>query len=65
VDTTAAGDTFIGYLAASLAADRRGWLAAMERAVHAAAITVTRAGAIESIPYRHDVDETHIRKERI
>jgi ribokinase len=64
VDTTAAGDTFIGYLAASLAADRHGWLVAIERAVQAAAITVTRAGAIDSIPYRHDVDETHIRKER-
>lgn len=50
VDTTAAGDTFIGYLAAGLAmgADLVG---ASQTAVHAAAMTVTREGAIDSIPF--------------
>lgn len=50
VDTTAAGDTFIGYLAAGLArgADLVG---ASKAAVHAAALAVTREGAIDSIPF--------------
>ncbi|MCU1548205.1 MAG: ribokinase [Arthrobacter sp.] len=52
-DTTGAGDTFIGYLAASLLA-RPGDLArAMELACNASALAVTRIGAMESIP-RHD-----------
>lgn len=48
-DTTGAGDTFCGVLAASLVADR-----AIERAIAAAqaaaALTVTRAGAFPSLP---------------
>jgi len=54
VDTTAAGDTFVGYLAAELAAG-----AEMERAVRiacaAAAICVTRRGAAQSIPRRSEL----------
>ncbi|MBI2504521.1 MAG: ribokinase [Candidatus Latescibacteria bacterium] len=49
VDTTAAGDTFIGYFLAGLAADlppRQ----AVERATRAAALCVTRPGAMDSIP---------------
>jgi ribokinase len=55
VDTTAAGDTFIGYLAAGLTADPDGIIGAIETAVRAAAVAVTRAGAIDSIPHRGEV----------
>jgi ribokinase len=51
VDTTAAGDTFIGYLAAGLAGDAADLVRASETAVHAAALAVTREGAIDSIPF--------------
>lgn len=51
VDTTAAGDTFVGYLAASLAADCE-LPAAMAIAGRAASLAVTRPGAVESIPWR-------------
>ena len=49
VDTTAAGDTFIGYYAASLidGMERR---AALERACCAAGIAVSQAGAMTSVP---------------
>lgn len=55
LDTTAAGDTFVGYLAAGLAVGLPLRTAA-ERATRAAAITVTRPGAADSIPR---VDEIH------
>lgn len=55
VDTTGAGDTFVGYLLAALesGADER---AALERACRAAALSVTRAGATPSIPEAAAVD---------
>jgi ribokinase len=58
-DTTGAGDTFVGYLAASLAGGKRGLPAAMVRASRASALAVTRTGAMESIPWQHElpVDE--------
>lgn len=54
VDTTAAGDTFIGYL---LAATMRGTplIEALGLAAKAAAIAVTRPGAADSIPHLHEV----------
>lgn len=54
VDTTAAGDTFIGYYLASIAA---GMLVeqALVRATKAAAITVTRLGAVSAIPLASEV----------
>lgn len=61
VDTTAAGDTFIGYFAAALTAvpgSPDSTIAAIETAVAASAIAVTRPGAIDSIPYRHEVAAT-------
>ena len=56
VDTTAAGDTFIGYLAAQLALDPDDLIAAVESAVRASALAVTRNGAIDSIPFGHEVN---------
>ena len=55
VDTTAAGDTFVGYYVASIAAgaDPR---AAATRAVRAAALCVQRPGAMDSIPSSREVD---------
>lgn len=54
VDTTAAGDTFIGYFLAGLAAGEPP-KAALESATCAAAICVTRAGAAPSIPRRAEL----------
>lgn len=56
VDTTAAGDTFVGYLAASWhlpLAD------AVRRATVAGAIAVTRHGAAPSIPTLAEVERNH------
>lgn len=54
VDTTAAGDTFIGYL---LAASMQGATlqVALELACQAGAVCVTRAGAAASIPHRSEL----------
>ena len=54
VDTTAAGDTFLGYY---LAAQAAGFdpPACLETACRAAALCVTRPGAMESIPRREEV----------
>lgn len=54
IDTTGAGDTFSGALAASLARDCP-FRQAVEYAA-AAAISVTRAGAQSSIPTRDEID---------
>lgn len=55
VDTTAAGDTYTGYLLDGLG---RGYSVpeAMLRAAKAAAIAVSRPGAGQSIPYASEVD---------
>ena len=49
VDATGAGDTFNGFLAAALA-DGQSMRAAVERAVAAASLSTTRAGAREGMP---------------
>lgn len=54
VDTTAAGDTFLGYFAAGLV-EGLPLPRVMEQAAAAAAIAVTRAGAAPSIPDYHEV----------
>lgn len=54
VDTTAAGDTFIGYYLASLTAGLT-VEQALTRATKAAAITVTRLGAVSAIPMAEEV----------
>lgn len=56
VDSTAAGDTFIGYLAAALTVDPEDLIGAIRYAVRAAAVAVTRAGAIDSIPHRNELE---------
>ncbi|MCV9945102.1 ribokinase [Rhizobium sp. BT-175] len=55
VDTTAAGDCFVGVLASAL--DRGLSLdAAMRRAAKAAAIACSRPGSQSSIPHNHETD---------
>lgn len=55
VDTTAAGDTFVGAFAAALIRGVDVYFAAAE-AQYAAAITVTRHGAQEAIPNRGELE---------
>lgn len=55
VDTTGAGDTFLGYLIANLAANADPKLALKTAA--ASAIAVTRKGAAPSIPLKEEVME--------
>lgn len=55
VDTTAAGDAFAGYLAASLAAGKE-LVHTIDRAGAAGALAVTRRGASPSLPYAAEVD---------
>jgi ribokinase len=54
VDTTAAGDTFVGGFAAGLA-EGMSLEAAIALGQHAAALAVTRPGAQPSIPHRHEL----------
>ncbi|WP_294566326.1 ribokinase [uncultured Succinatimonas sp.] len=56
VDTTGAGDTFLGYLIANLAANADPKLA-LKTAAAASAIAVTRKGAAPSIPLKEEVME--------
>lgn len=56
VDTTAAGDTFIGYLASKLNPDLDNIEEAMKFASKASSITVQTKGAQNSIPHVRDVE---------
>ena len=56
VDTTAAGDTFVGALAVALGEGRAPG-DALAWATAAAALSVERAGASSSMPHRPDIDE--------
>ena len=55
VDTTGAGDTIAGYLAACLA-DDVDVATALARANAAAALCVQRSGAVPAVPLRQEVD---------
>ncbi len=54
VDTTAAGDTFSGALTVSIIENMH-WENAIQFAVEAASISVTRLGAQSSVPYRSEI----------
>jgi ribokinase len=56
VDTTGAGDCFVGWLGASIA-EGLPLRNAAQRAGVAASIKITRAGAQPGMPYRKEVDE--------
>ncbi|UUN26339.1 ribokinase [Streptomyces sp. FIT100] len=56
VDTTAAGDTFVGALAVAIV-EGRPMPAALAWASAAAALSVQRPGASSSMPYRPEIDE--------
>ena len=55
VDTTAAGDCFLGYYAAALA-EGLSYAGALKLAAAASALAVQRQGAAPSIPFRNEVD---------
>lgn len=55
VDTTGAGDTFVGFLASSLARTPGDLASALAVATAASALAVTRPGAMESIPRHIDL----------
>lgn len=55
VDTTAAGDTFVGYFL-SCTVEGLGVEERLEIASKASSITVSRAGASSSVPYRRELD---------
>jgi len=54
MDTTAAGDTFSGAIAVAIT-ENMDWQSAIQFAVQAASISVTRMGAQASIPYRNEL----------
>ncbi len=54
VDTTAAGDTFMGYFLAGIA-EGLDTAASLDLAARAAAICVTRPGASDSVPFRSEI----------
>ncbi|MFF7180532.1 ribokinase [Streptomyces sp. NPDC008121] len=58
VDTTAAGDTFVGALAVALG-EGRPVPEALAWASTAAALSVQREGASSSMPYRSEIDTAH------
>lgn len=60
IDTTAAGDTYIGYYLAAIM-DHKTIKEAMTIASRASSLTVTKAGSSVSIPTRKEVLETIIR----
>jgi len=56
VDTTAAGDTFIGTFSANIDDNLSNLPSVIRRSCFASSIAVSRSGAIASIPNKKDVD---------
>lgn len=56
VDTTAAGDAFVGALAAALARDKD-WTTSLQEASAAGALAATKLGAQPSLPTRAELDD--------
>ncbi len=56
VDTTAAGDTFIGALSTVLKPDFSNLVEAITYGNKASSLTVQRFGAQPSIPYKHELN---------
>ena len=56
VDTTAAGDTFTGYFLAGII-DGMAIPDVLKMSAKASSIAVTRNGAVQSIPFRKEVEE--------
>ena len=55
MDTTAAGDTFNGAIAVALTKNMN-WEKALQFAIKAASISVTRMGAQSSVPYLNEIE---------
>lgn len=55
IDTTAAGDSFLGAFVTALS-EGKSTIEAMEFASKCSSITVTRKGAIVALPYRNEID---------
>lgn len=55
-DTTAAGDTFLGYFVKEVARDDADISKALQLASMAAALSVSKEGAMPSVPLRQDVE---------
>ena len=55
MDTTAAGDTFSGALTVAIT-EGMSWKEAIQFAVNAASVSVTRMGAQASVPYRSEMN---------
>lgn len=55
VDTTAAGDAYIGALLYSISTEKS-FKESMVYATKAAALTISKQGAQQSIPYKHEID---------
>ena len=60
VDTTAAGDTFIGYFLSNVMKDKKIY-ECFRRASLASAVSVTRKGALKSIPTCQELEGIHFR----
>lgn len=57
VDTTAAGDTFVGGLLAKLNKSFDNWEVALQFAIKASSIAIQRSGAMQSIPSLNEMNE--------
>lgn len=55
LDSSGAGDVFCAAICVALS-ERKSFTQAMNFANHAAALTITREGMMEAIPYRHEVE---------